>query len=303
MFSNILVPLDGSASAETALPAVEVLRKTFGSTVTLIHLLEKDSPREIHGQRHLAGEGEAGEYLDEVARRAFPAGARVECHVHSAEVADVSRSLAEHAVELAQDLVVLCVHGHGGLERLFEGSIGERIMRHQTSPVLLLRSETPPSLPFQRILLALDGKPEHGQSLPVVEEFAAATGAAVDLVTVVPTRFTQKGPGRAAGLFSPSATREALRLSEEAAAAYLAEKSERLAARGIAAAAIQRRGDPARKLSLIARERGSDLIVLGTHGRTGTKAFWAESAAVRIIARTKLPALLVPTLMEKGAAG
>ena len=294
MFSNILVPLDGSASAETALPAVEALRSVFGSKVTLIHLLEKDAPREIHGQRHLGGESEASEYLDAVASRAFPLGARVERHVHPAQVADVPQSLAEHATELAQDLVVLCVHGRGGLWRLFEGAIGERIMRHQTSPVLLLRAETPPVLPFRRILLALDGKPEHEQSFSLVEEFAAATGASVDCAVVVPTRSTMKGPGRAAGLLAPSASREGLRLAEEEADLYVGERAGRLATRGIAASAIRRRGDPARQLAHIARERGSDLIVLGTHGRAGSRAFWAESAAVRIIAATRLPALLVP---------
>lgn len=295
MFEKILVPLDGSSSAEGVLAAAEWLRGAFGSSVTLISLLERGSPREIHGQRHLSGEREAAEYLDEVARRAFPADARVERHVHEAEVADVPRSLAEHADELGQDLVLLCVHGRGGLERLFEGTIGERIMRYQTAPVLLLRPETPPVLPFRRMILALDGKPQHEQSLALAEEFAAATGAAVDLARVVPTRSTLKGPGRAAGILSPSATREALAQAETAADEYLEERRARFAARGIEAEALRRRGDPARQLARLARERGSDLLVLGTHGRAGTRAFWAESAAVRIIAAAKLPVLLVPS--------
>lgn len=168
-------------------------------------------------------------------------------------------------------------------------------MRHQTAPVLLLRSDSPPRAPFARILLALDGKPEHEQSFPLIEEFAAATSAAVDVATVVPTRSTLKGPGRASMLLSPSAGREALRLAEEEADRYAGEKAGRLAASGIAASAIQRKGDPARQLAHIARERGSDLIVLGTHGRAGSRAFWAESAAVRIISAVRLPTLLVPS--------
>jgi nucleotide-binding universal stress UspA family protein len=301
MFERILVPLDGSAMAETALAAVEALRKIFDSTVTLIHLQEADSPREVHGQRHLSDGGEAGDYLAQVAARAFPPGARIDIHVHEAEVADLSKSLADHAAELCQDLVVLCVHGSGGLERLFEGSLGQRIMRHQTSPVLLLRAEAPSALPFRRILLALDGKPEHEQSFSLTADFAAATGAAVDLVSVIPTASTLKGGQRAAGLLAPSAMRESLRLAEESIDMYLAEKASRLAGKGIAAAALRRRGDPARQLARIAAEFGNDLLVLGTHGRAGTQAFWAESAAARIIAATRLPALLVPS--ERGSCG
>ena len=301
MFSKILVPLDGSPSAETSLAVVEALRAVFDSTVTLIHLPEADTPREAHGQRHLAGGREAMDYLDEVAARAFPSGAKIERHVHEAEIADLSKSLADHAAELCQDLVVLCVHGKGGLGRLFEGALGQRIMRYQTAPVLLLRAETPPVLPFRRILLALDGKPEHEQSFFLTRDFATATGAAVDLVSIVATRSTLKGGQRAVGLLSPSAMRESLRLSEEKIDSYLGEKAGQLAEAGIDVNTIRRRGDPARQLSRLAREFGNDLIVLGTHGKAGSRAFWAESAAARIIATTQLSALLVPS--EKASCG
>ena len=301
MFERILVPLDGSARAEVALAAVEALRKTFDSTITLIHLPEADGPREAHGQRHLSGGSEAGDYLAEVAARAFPPEAKIELHVHEAEVADLPRSLAEHARELCQDLVVLCVHGSGGLARLFEGNLGQRIMRHQSSPVLLIHADSPPTLPFGSFLLALDGKPEHEQSFPLALEFAAATGASVDLASVVPTRATLKGGGRASGLLSPSAMRESLRLFEENVDAYLGERAGRLADAGIPASALRRRGDPARQLARLAAERKSDLLVLGTHGKAGSRAFWAESAAARIIQAVRLPALLVPS--EKGSCG
>lgn len=303
MITRILVPLDGSGSAEMALPVVEALRLAFGSSVTLIHLLERGAPRGVHGERHLGDEREASEYLDTIAGRAFPTDARVERHVHVEQVVDVPRSLAEHAEELSQDLVVLCVHGNDGLWRLFEGAVGERIMRYQTAPVLLLRSGSPPALPFRRILLALDGKAQHEQSLPLAEEFAVAMGAAVDLATIVPTRATLKGPERAAGMFSPTATTEALTQAEAEADQYLEERRARLAARGIVAESLRRRGDPARQLARLARERDSDLLTIGTHGRAGTRAFWAESAAVRIIAATKLPALLVPSLAAEKSAG
>jgi hypothetical protein len=39
---------------------------------------------------------------------------------------------------------------------------------------------------------------------------------------------------------------------------------------------------------------GADLIVMGTHGRAGTSAFWAGSIAPRVCSRTRLPLLLVP---------
>ena len=53
MFKHILIPLDGSRLAETVLPAGVYLAGVLGSTVTLLHVIERDAPQEVHGERHL----------------------------------------------------------------------------------------------------------------------------------------------------------------------------------------------------------------------------------------------------------
>ena len=53
-----------------------------------------------------------------------------------------------------------------------------------------------------------------------------------------------------------------------------------------------RRGDPAPQV--VAAARGSDLIVIGTHGKAGMKAFWSGSVASKIITQTHHPILLIP---------
>jgi nucleotide-binding universal stress UspA family protein len=297
MFAHILVPLDGSRQAESALPAAEALRKQFGSVITLIHLLEKDAPAAVHGEHHLQNESEAGDYLEEVARTRFPPEARVERHVHSGGVADVPAGLIEHSKELGQDLVVICVHGKGGLDRMLAGNIAERVIGQQEVPVLLVRPEAAGAAGagFRRILTALDGEPSHEQSLPLAASLAGKTGAELLLVTVVPTRLTLRAVNRAAGIFLPAATSEYLELSKESAGAYLEDRARSAAAAGVAVSTLVVRGSPAVRIARIAAERGSDLIVLGTHGRAGTKAFWAESVTARIVEKTKIPILLVPS--------
>jgi nucleotide-binding universal stress UspA family protein len=47
-------------------------------------------------------------------------------------------------------------------------------------------------------------------------------------------------------------------------------------------------------VALIAERVRSDLIVLGTHGKTGTDAFWSGSIAPKISSKTSIPLLLVP---------
>ncbi|NCT22408.1 universal stress protein, partial [bacterium] len=51
MFKHILVPLDGSHLAEAALAPAARIAGTLGAPVTLIHILERDAPREVHKDR------------------------------------------------------------------------------------------------------------------------------------------------------------------------------------------------------------------------------------------------------------
>ena len=56
---RLLVPLDGSPAAETILPAATLLAKRLAAEVALLHVLERNAPDRVHGQRHLTGETDA----------------------------------------------------------------------------------------------------------------------------------------------------------------------------------------------------------------------------------------------------
>jgi nucleotide-binding universal stress UspA family protein len=53
MFSNILVPLDGSSLSEASLASAALLARKFNSAVMLLHIIEADAPAEIHRERVL----------------------------------------------------------------------------------------------------------------------------------------------------------------------------------------------------------------------------------------------------------
>jgi len=191
MFSHLLVPLDGSRLAESALPATSFLVHALGAEVTLFHAIEHHAPQDIHGEPHLMDADVARAYLAEVARRSFPASQRVMSHVHVDKVDDVARSIVAHAGELHTDLIVLCTHGRGGLHRLVFGSIAQQVLAFGTTAVLLVQpggSGTAPPFVCQRILVLLDGDPEHAHALPVAADLAGACGSMLHLLGVVATR-------------------------------------------------------------------------------------------------------------------
>jgi nucleotide-binding universal stress UspA family protein len=297
MFKHLLVPLDGSRLAEAALPTAAYLAQRLEAPVTLLHIIERDAPQAVHGERHLTDPEEAYAYLDEVAQRRFPPGLRVERHVHTSQMTDVARGIVDHGEELAPDLIVMCTHGRGGLRGLLFGSIAQQVVAQGIIPVLIIRpsgaDEEPPFV-CRRLLVPLDGMPDHEQGLLAAVELARVCGAELHLILVVPTLGTLSGTHAAAGRLLPGATTELLELSQQEAEAHLFRHLTQLQAQGLSVKAEVGRGEPATTIIDTARKTSADLIVLGTHGRTGIDAFWAGSIAPKVSSRSHLPLLLVP---------
>lgn len=297
MFKHLLVPLDGSRLAEAALPAAAALSERLGARVTLIHVIERNAPQEVHGEPHLSDPGEARAYLEKVAAQAFSPGVCVEEHVHTAEVADVARSIVEHADEIASDLVVMCTHGRGGLRTWLLGSIAQQVIALGTTPVLLIRPDgtaATPGFACRRLLVPLDGDPDHEQGLPVASGLAQACGADLHLLMVVPTLGRLSGERGATARLLPAATSAWLDMSEESAGEHLHQKAVELQASGLIVTAEVCRGDPAGAIARTAQQMQVDLVVLGTHGKRGMDAFWSSSVAAQVASRLRIPLLLVP---------
>ncbi len=301
MFRHILVPLDGSALAESALPAAAYLAQALDANVTLLHMIERDAPQEIHGQHHLTNTEEAQAYLQNTAQRAFPPGARVQIHVHTAAVEDVARSIVDHTSELDPDLIIMCTHGRGGVRDLLAGSIAHQVISTGKTPVLLIRPDEngrKDAINFRSLCVAMDGRDEHERGLDRVGEMALKLGARLHLVTVIETLSTLGAKEAATGRLLPAATRVLLELAEESACEHLGSHAEIWEQQGILVHADVGRGEPAAMIVRIAKEAGDDLIVLGTHGRSAIGSFWSGSVAPRVLSLTDIPLLLIPVGKE-----
>ncbi|HVP19623.1 MAG TPA: universal stress protein [Spirochaetia bacterium] len=299
MFRHILVPLDGSRLAESALGMAASLARRFDASLTLIHVIEQGAPSEVHSERHLVSAEEAQAYLDEVSRLSTLAGLRVSTHVHTAEVKDVADSITEHSAELAPDLIVMSTHGRGGARRLIFGDIAQQIISRGETPVLVVRPSADAraegtSADWRIILAPIDGDPSHERGLPVASDLAIAFHCRLHLLMVVPTIGKLSGFQGALSLLLPGTTRVKLEMDSAGARDYLASKEKELQRAGVLAGSEMSRGDPARAIVKEARRLSADLVVLGTHGRAGTDAFWAGSVAAQVVARARAPLLLVP---------
>jgi nucleotide-binding universal stress UspA family protein len=283
--------------AEAAIPAAAFLAEKLNARVTLMHVVERNPPSEVHGQPHLKSAGEAAAYLMEMSRRRFPAGVQVDCHVHETEVDNVAESIVAHADELSHDLVIMCSHGRGKALHLFLGSIAQKVIGQDTRPVLITHPDEKgeaPAFSCRRIMVPLDGDPAHAQALPVSRELALMCEASLLLTMVVPHFTSLSGDMAATSRTLPGTTSRMLEMALQEADEYLRNLVTKLLDQGFTASMQVLRGDPAKMIIDAAIQARADLIVLATHGKSGMKAFWAGSVAHKICGFPGVPLLLIP---------
>lgn len=122
--SRALVMLDGSGVAEEALPLVTTLAGRPIEHLTLYRTVAEPEDR-----------GAAATYLEGVSAHLATPGVSIDIKV---DLGDPRPNVERAALET--DLIVLCTHGRGGLDRLRHGSVAEHVMRSVNTPALLVRA-------------------------------------------------------------------------------------------------------------------------------------------------------------------
>lgn len=293
---SILVPLDGSTMAESVLAGVALLATKFQAKVLLLHAIEKNPPATIHGEKHLSNAAEARTYLEKIAGQLKSNEITVEIHVHEAEQGNIAASILEHAGELDPDLVVMCTHGGGGIKGLLFGAIAHQVLQRGIWPILLIPpipEDKKRTLRLERILVPLDGTPEHEISLAAAVPLARAFNAHLHLLWVIPTMRTISGEQGLPARLMPGAMRAVLDMAEIGGKEYLEELVSKCRAENFSVSAEIKRGDAVPEVLELADKIDADLIVMASHGRVGIDALIKGSVAPRIAGKLDRPILLV----------
>ena len=289
---RILVPLDGSALAEKALPAASRIALALDAELLLLHVVESSPPEEVHGQRHLASAEAARAYL--VDKAAGLAGIKAAIHVHEEGRQDTAKAIGEHVEELRSDLVVIATHGVHRFGRFLQGSVAQRALFFGGAPVLTIPAETaadPES--WRRLAIAVDSSGEHKVPFDWLGDFARALGLEVELLAAMDTKRSLSGEERAIQRSMPGAMAQALEAAVLEAETWLSGLASEAGLSGLVVRTELLRGSPERTLpERVGREPGS-ILVIGTHGRAGLGALWEGSAASKILSRLSGPVLLV----------
>jgi nucleotide-binding universal stress UspA family protein len=150
IYKRILVPLDGSQRAESALPSALSVARAHGSELLLLHVVpcpERSCPcpreREDHDLEDRLVERNARlaeTYLNGVRKHLEAEGIRVRSVV--AVDGDVRSEILRHIAEDQIDLIVVSGHGRGARAELPFGSVASFLLDHATAPLLVVREQT-----------------------------------------------------------------------------------------------------------------------------------------------------------------
>lgn len=294
MLTLVVVPLDGSAFGEQALPTALRIAEREHAELELVHVFERIPPYRVQGAPPIDPtldadlRKESASYLDSVAgwlrgKASVPV---------TATLLDgpVAETLDAHIAERHADLVVMTTHGRGGLSRLWLGSVAAEVVRGSRAPVLLIRPEESgsrdtPSSPFGRVLVPLDMSPESEEAVDHAMAIAGDPGVRYLLLHVIREVLYIMDPIAVA--YPDEAE------LREAAERYLGTVAERMRGRGYAVETrVLRHAQPARAILQVADEFGAELVALETHGHGPRAALLVGSVADKVVRGAHAPVLV-----------
>lgn len=317
MFEHILVPLDGSARAERAIPVAARLACASGGTIVLLRVAglptafvpyPSADPWTI--QKIIdAGVAEAKGYIEDVASLSSLAGVQVETEVIVGPAATTILSVAQAE---RFDLIVLCSHRYSGMRRWLLGSVAEHVARSAPVPVLLLREGGPTLVgppphaegPL-RALIPLDGSARAETAIAPATRLIAALStpgpAALHLTQVI----GQLEPSESGQRKWAAQMREAKRylsttvqrLREEFVEGSLATSKLAITWSVICdddiATGILRVAETGEATEEVGGSGNSDVIAMATHGYSGIRRWAMGSITERVLHASRLPLLIV----------
>lgn len=299
MLKTILVPVDGSRFAESALGHARRLARASGATIHLAlvhHSIPAWNPAIGFPDGGAALERETREREERyLAKLAAAVAAESGCEVKAA-VLDGSpgEALVRHAGEVNADLVVMATHGRGPASRFWLGSTTDHVLRHVGVPLLAIRplegAEAGGATPsIRRILVPLDASERSRAVVEPAAELARLLDAELLLLAVVEPAIGTMDPV----LPFPSAIdpgvvesqRHEAQVRLDAVAAPLREGGLGVETRvaiaiGVAAAILE-----------VLERDGVDMIAMSTHGEGGLRRAFVGSVTDKVIRGAQKPVL------------
>jgi nucleotide-binding universal stress UspA family protein len=297
MFTRVLIPLDGSKTAERVLPYARFIAEALRIPIELLAVIDvaaMASQVASERGRHLdiiipEVERRGRSYLEKIATE-FP-GLTIGITIGKGKPAE---TIIEKAASDKGTLITMATHGRSGIKRWLLGSVAEKVLRGTANALLLVRAagqaelKREPSL--RSITVPLDGSQLAASVLPLVATIAQRIN-----VEIVLFRAYELPASAYYGSEDYLPNYEELKDNvKKEVRSYLGKEIETLKSQGIEKVSFfVTEGSGPDEIISYARKRPDTLIAMCTHGRSGVKRWVLGSVTEKVVRHSGDPVLVM----------
>jgi nucleotide-binding universal stress UspA family protein len=300
----VVLPLDGTAESEAAIPYGATLARLADAEIVLVRVLETMRPIYDVNYREISWitpsnprfELPAPEILLPQISNLDMRNMRVHAVIR---FGDPSDEILAEAQRYSHAIIVIASRGRGGLERVISGSVASAVLRSSSCPVLVVRADSDSrrwnEADLRDICVPLDGSHLAEMALEPAKGLARAAGARLHLVHVADVYRDELPRETTLWQYSPSfaAMLEQFERMEKVADHYLTKIADDLRSEGVVATHDVLSGEPVHQLLTYISRTSPDLLVMTSHRRTGFGRLLMGSMADKLMIHSTVPLLIV----------
>lgn len=246
----ILVPLDGTIRARSALPVADSLRRVLGATLRVIHV------------------GGGRQALTELVQRLGLEGAALDGWSIEARTGEAAAATIDEALRTHARFVVMCSHTAEARPAALLSRTALKVLHECPCPVVLVRpGEDLGAWHPKRILIPYDGTPTANAAVGPAAELAASAGS--EVVTVQVGSAGIRGPTERGSLMMPRYVDQPQHEWPMWSGELLVRLTGARNAGPLPGRVCIRSGEPGPEIAGLAREELANLIVLAWKGDWG----------------------------------
>jgi len=283
---KLLLSTDGSEFGEGAIREAIKLAKTCSSKLFAIYVIETNPEYEtIAPQLVEKAEKEARQHLEAVKERASKEG--VDCEIIARQGEDPFKYIVEEASKNQVSMIITGRRGRKGIKRLMMGSETARIIGHAPCNVLVVPRAA--NIEFNRIIVATDGSKYSEAAVREAIGIAKRCGSTLTAISVVHSETASPFDIVHTEMMKETIVEKEQKMAE----CTMRDFKEASAKEGISVTGLIYSGKPFEAIVETAKEKRADLIVVGSHGRTGITKLLMGSVTERVIGLSECAVLVV----------
>ena len=281
---KVLLSADGSDSNKGAvLGAINLARACTGK-LYVTSVIETNPEYEVFAPKLVEkAENETRQYMEDLKAAALKEGVQCELIVHHGD--EPYKLLVDDAARMQADVIVMGRRGRTGLKRLMMGSVTAKVIGHSHCKVLVVPAAA--ELDWKNVLAATDGSKQGNKAVTEAITIAKRCGACLTIVSSIAADDLVELED--SSLFLKDIAGQVLSQMEK----NISELKELALKEGVKAEGFVLSGKAAEAITNTAKESNADLIVVGSHGRTGLDRLLMGSVTERVIGLSSCAVLVV----------